>query len=140
MGTGVSLSRPSHDSRRWLAGWLIVSWLFMQLAVAAYACPLDRVGSAVEMAAMPDCPYGGNVTLDAAAPQLCKAHCERGTQLPPSHMAADAPPAPLLWAVLDWSQQGRLPASLLAMQAQRPSGAAPPGGPPLYLILQVLRN
>lgn len=89
---------------------------------------------------MVDCDMSAG--LDADSPQLCKLHCEPGSQTPLHASAStDAPVAPLLWAVLDWSstallpqQQGHLPRLGVA------SGAPPPGAPPLYLSLLVLRN
>jgi hypothetical protein len=125
--------------RRWLSGWLIVALLFMQVAASASACARVAVASTqvVAMADMPECE-----AHRAAQPSaLCKAHCEQGTQTVDSTpAAADAPPSPVLWAVLDWSHVAALPLQLAALRHRLPAGAAPPGTPPRYLTLLVLRN
>jgi hypothetical protein len=46
----------------------------------------------------------------------------------------------LLLAVLDWSDALRLPAAPPSRRAEFLAGASPPGDPPLYLRLLVLRN
>jgi hypothetical protein len=52
----------------------LVSLLFMQLAVAAYACPIQTQEKPVAMA-MADC-HG----MDRMSPSLCQAHAEAGKQ------------------------------------------------------------
>ena len=59
----------------------LFSMLFMQFAVAAYACPALMGGpeSSVDavMAAMPDCDQVHSPsTADAQSPALCHAHCQ----------------------------------------------------------------
>jgi len=49
----------------------LVGMLFMQLAVAAYACPGS--GEPLPPTAMADCDE-----VDPAAPALCHAHCQDG--------------------------------------------------------------
>lgn len=67
--------------RRFIAKLGIVALLFMQLAVAAYACPGVPSSSDSPMvmstsdAAMDDCPMG-----DRSAPNLCKQHCQHDGQ------------------------------------------------------------
>jgi hypothetical protein len=57
--------------------------LFAQLAIAAYACPMDTAAAgdtAVDAAVpMPDCsdPMG---SMDPASPNLCAEHCKQGQQ------------------------------------------------------------
>jgi hypothetical protein len=90
---------------------------------------------------MVDCDMAAG--LDAETPQLCKLHCEPGNQTPLHASAStDAPAAPLLfWAVLDWSATALLPQQLgNTPRLGVASGAPPPGAPPLYLSLLVLRN
>lgn len=57
----------------------LISMLFMQLAVAAYACPAQEISQAIEtvqaMADMPDCSE-----MDAEQPNLCQAHEQAGNQ------------------------------------------------------------
>ena len=52
----------------------LVSLLFMQLAVAAYACPMQTQDKPVAMS-MADC-HG----MDRMNPSLCQAHAEAGKQ------------------------------------------------------------
>jgi hypothetical protein len=153
-----------------LSLWLVVALLFMQIATSAYACPGGMFMAAVadEQSAsighdgdhgagmeahhdagqhaaaamspdMVDCDMAAG--LDANSPQLCKLHCEPGNQTPLHASAStDAPVAPLLWAVLDWSTTALLPQQCNTPRLGVASGAPPPGTPPLYLSLLVLRN
>lgn len=77
--------------------------------------------------------------MDPAQPQLCKAHCDQGAQSLGSTVALDLPVAALLLAVLDWSVQALARPSAGAHFSAARSGASPPGTPPLYLFLLVLR-
>jgi hypothetical protein len=67
----------------------LFSMLFMQFAVAAYACPALMGGpeSSVDavMAAMPDCDQ-----VDSRSPALCHAHCQD------IKSALDKPEAPVV--------------------------------------------
>jgi hypothetical protein len=61
----------------------VVSLLFMQLAVASYACP--STGSKVaEVAAMAEvgmpCAESMSLNMDDEQPNLCHAHCQAGQQ------------------------------------------------------------
>ena len=127
--------------RRWLTGWLVVVLLLTQFATAAYACP--QVASTLAdsaMAEMPGCDGDMSGPTDPAQPQLCKAHCEQGTQTVHPTVANDAPFSPVLLAVLDWAPVALLEMGVDWRSIQAPSGAPPPGSPPLYLSLLVLRN
>lgn len=156
--------------RRGLSLWLVVALLFMQIATSAYACPGGMFMAAAGEdqatsidyghAAGPQADHGAGhpataamspdmvdcdmaAGLDAETPQLCKLHCEPGNQTPLHASAStDAPAAPLLfWAVLDWSATALLPQQLgNTPRLGVASGAPPPGAPPLYLSLLVLRN
>lgn len=115
--------------------------LFVQFATAAYACPREATDSpAAAMADMPGCEGALPGTMDPGQPQLCKAHCERGSQTVNALSAIDLPAATLMLAVLDWSPRSLLAAPASSRRGQVPSGAAPPGSPPLYLTLLVLRD
>lgn len=115
--------------------------LFVQFATAAYACPREATDSpAAAMADMPGCEGALPGTMDPSQPQLCKAHCERGSQTVNALSAIDLPAATLMAAVLDWSPWAQLVAPAGSRRGQVPSGAAPPGSPPLYLTLLVLRD
>ena len=97
MGSARNIDR---QSARWIISGLVAALLFMQLAVAAYACPqLDRPSPASAMlmagmsmddsldrAPMPDCQAMLG-SMDDEAPQLCRAHCD-----------SDSPPAPSVHA------------------------------------------
>lgn len=74
---------------------LLVSLVFMRMAVAAYICPGATPAAAdVSAAATVAMPCGESMALvgDAAQPNLCKAHCEAGRQ------SADTYKLPLLAA------------------------------------------
>jgi hypothetical protein len=129
--------------KRWLCGWLIVLLLHTQFAIAAYACPAGLVAApahAALMAAMPGCDGGMAGTTDPQPPPLCRAHCQQGAQTIHPTPATDAPPTPVLWAVLDWAPAALLPSQPAGQAPMRMSGAAPPGAAPLNLRLPVLRN
>lgn len=61
----------------------LVSLLFMQLAVAGYACPVDAAGEpravAVTVAGMP-CADQMSSVMDSEQPGLCHAHCQSAQQ------------------------------------------------------------
>jgi len=132
------LRRPT----RWLSGWLIAVLLLTQLVTSAYACPaiVGAMSNAVAMADMPGCDGNMPAAMDPDQPQLCQAHCQAGSQAAPQTQALDAPSVPLLLAVLDWTHALILPARPTARAAAVHPGASPPGSPPLYLSLLVLRN
>ena len=127
---------------RCLTRWLSVALLFMQLAVAAYACPaaFTPAPAPAAMAEMPGCPGNMPQAMDPDQPLLCQAHCQQASQTPQPTPPADLPNSPVLLAVLDWRPALLLPTWPAGeAQALRP-GASPPGSPPLYLRLLVLRN
>ena len=139
--------------RRWLSAWLFVVLLFTQIATAAYACPQVVAGVltatpagpglAAAMADMPGCDGNmASTAMDPDQPQLCKAHCEQGTQTvnPAPSAWPDDQPTPALLAVLDWRPAAVAPLSPSRRAGLTPPGASPPGAPPLYLSLLVLRN
>ena len=75
----MKLSGPSRCVAAFIA---LFSMLFMQLAVAGYACPelnIGLTGKPVAMSAdagsMPGC-----AGMDAAQPSLCHAHAQAGKQ------------------------------------------------------------
>jgi hypothetical protein len=78
--------------------------------------------------------------MDPAQPQLCRAHCDQGNQTVNEVSAPDLALQPLLLAVLDWRLAIRAPVQACTRPALASSGAPPPGSPPLYLSLLVLRN
>lgn len=62
----------------------LFSLLFMQLAVASYACP-GTASKAAEISAMAEagmpCAQSMTVNMDEDQPNLCKAHCQAGHQV-----------------------------------------------------------
>ncbi|HET7794954.1 MAG TPA: hypothetical protein VFL64_16345 [Rhizobacter sp.] len=135
--------RLHRRSKRWLSGWLMVVLLFTQLITSAYACPtIAAAASAMAMQeSMPGCDGNMPGAMDPDQPQLCQAHCSQGSQTVQSAPSVDASPVPsMLLAILDWSQAMLAPMHSAARMAPVATGAPPPGSPPLYLSLLVLRN
>lgn len=152
--------------KRWLSGWLAMLLLVSQLATAAYACPATGAASLrmAPSAALPDMPHMPHMPhmpnmpnmpnmpsmpgcdgrmaglQDPDQPLLCQAHCQQGALTVHPTPATDAPPSPVLLAVLDWAPAAWLPTQPAARASALAPGAAPPGAPPRYLVLLVLRN
>ncbi|MEM4990138.1 hypothetical protein V8G57_22300 [Collimonas sp. H4R21] len=76
----MKLSRPS----RLIAAFIVLaSMLFMQLAVAGYACPSFSIGQAGEQVSMPmdgDQAMAGCAGADKVQPSLCHANYQAGNQ------------------------------------------------------------
>jgi len=137
--------RLSRRPTRWLSTWLTAMLLFAQVAAAAYACPTTAAVSAaleapMAMAEMPGCSGNLHGAADPDLPQLCQAHCQPGAQTIHPTPASDAPTTAVLLAVLDWTPTARLPAQAAGLVDEISPGTSPPGSPPLYLSLLVLRN
>jgi hypothetical protein len=134
--------RVHRRSSRWVCAWLVVVLLFVQLATAAYACPAAAAvaPTAAAMAGMSGCDGNMPAAMDPGQPQLCKAHCQQGSQTVHPTPSSDAPTTPLLLAVLDWTQAALLPMRPVGRDRVVTPGGSPPGSPPLYLALLVLRN
>ena len=134
--------RVHRAFKRWVCGGVVMLLLFMQVAVAAYACPaeLQAPRAEAEMAAIPGCDGNMPRDMDAEQPQLCKAHCQQGEQAVGAAVANDWTPWPLLLAVIDWRQAAKADLLHAGPHAGPPPGATPPGSPPIYLSLLVLRN
>jgi hypothetical protein len=128
--------------RGWFTGWLIGALLFMQFATAAYACPqlAEQVQAAAAMADMPGCTGHMAAAMDPDQPQLCHAHCQPASHLGYPGDGADLQPPPMLLALLFWNVVATVPPLPAQLLAGEPAGAPPPGAPPLYLSLLVLRN
>ena len=94
------------------------------------------------MSDMPGCEGSQLLVMDPDQPQLCHAHCLQGSHNVSPTPTSDAPASPVLWAVLDWAATTSVPApGMLPASRAMPvtTGASPPGAPPLYLRLLVLR-
>jgi len=87
---------PSYRHRRWIALIALLGLLFQQLAMAAYACPVDGAGTAsVSEAQLPPCHAPG--TADKAR---CHQHCHPLAQTSDHATAPTIPPAllpPTTW-------------------------------------------
>lgn len=147
--------------RRWIASGLTLALLFMQMATAAYACPQRaQAGQASAMAevtadvtadmraesvasGMPGCEgmAGPMNQMDDELPQLCKAHCVKDAQGRAPSAVPDLQPNP---AALNLLVGLVAPPTLLLPPTLRcghtDAQLRPPGGPPLYLSLLILRN
>jgi hypothetical protein len=128
--------------KRRISAGLAMLLLFMQLVTAAYACPaeLQALRSDAAMAAMPGCDGDMSRAMDTDQPQLCKAHCQQGDQVVAAASGGDWTPWPVLLAVIDWRQNAQLSLPSARQWSGPPPGAVPPGSPPIYLSLLVLRN
>lgn len=125
--------------RRWIAAWLAGVLLFALWSTSSHACSRVGVGTqAASMAEMPDCD--GTMAMEDDEPLRCQAHCtEDGRLTGSASIAIDLPPplpaAGAIVAVLDGA------AAQLEFAAPWPAAEGPPpGSPPIYLLLQVLRN
>lgn len=135
---GMTLSKRL---RRWVSGVLMMTVLFTQCALSAYACPPSEAVQPVPaaMAGMPDC-HGAEGATDPAQPQLCKAHCAKEAQSSVRAILPDLQPNPASVALL---QRVIEPADAVLSayrQARATPLADPPDTLPLYLSLLVLRN
>lgn len=142
-GARLRAMRFPRRTLRWLAGWLMGSLLFMQLATAAYVCPMEGRGTGPAMAEMEGCDMAGmpaGTAMDPGQASLCKAHCDEGSQTPSASANLNPGTTPLLFTVLDWAPVNLLPGQPASVAPNARSGAPPPGFPPLYIALQVLRH
>lgn len=114
--------------------------LFMQLAVAAHACASGVAPAGPAVAALPDCHGEQSRAVDTDPAQLCKAHCAQGHQAVDGAHAVAWTPWPLLVCVIDWPHAAQLCQPAPGHLAGPCPGSAPPGSPPIYLSLLVLRN
>ncbi len=122
-----------RSRRRSIAVFLTLALLFMQWAVASYAC--------APPAAAATAPCEGHATsrMDPERGVLCKTHCTADAQQAPAgapQPSAVALVGPVLAGVLDVAGAEGIAAAMPASVALGP----PAGAPPLYLELQVLRN
>ena len=87
----------------------LLSLLFMQLAVAGYACPDSAPQRAADMAAMAEagmpCAETMALAQDDQQPGLCQAHCQAGSQSaeryqPPLSVDSHALPVAYLMALV----------------------------------------
>jgi hypothetical protein len=83
--------KPSRTTRLVAAVLAVISLLFTQLALAAYACPPEALQVPQVTQVVKAMPAMDNCTgMDMAQPSLCDAHHH------PNQQSLDKPPAPLL--------------------------------------------
>ena len=115
---------------------LIGALLFMQFAVAAYACPkqsANPIPAAVSMAE--DCQG-----IDRDQANLCKAHCDHGARLSSNAQSVDVPPAATAAFVVAWASAWPGEPGLGAYRPLVAGSSSSDGSPPVYLLHLVLRN
>jgi hypothetical protein len=130
----------------WLASWLVGLLLVTQFAAAAHGCPswIQQAGALIASAQiasapMPGCEHMAEGPAAAEHPTLCMAHCQPDAQSVSASDAPDLSAQPVLFSVLDWTPASQRSPRLAGHAPLVRSGAAPPGSPPLYLSLRVLR-
>ena len=102
-------------SRKLFSLLAIGALLFAQLAVAAYACPMQFAGA--DEAASMDAACEKNASQrDADSPALCQQHCENGPQ-----NVNDSPQVPVFFAV----ETGRVVAPSMATMLPIRTSATP---------------
>jgi hypothetical protein len=87
--------------RRTVAAWALLCMVFLQIAVSAYACPIEAP-LPEPMPAMAGCE--GMTAPDPEAPGLCIAHCQEGHIATPDLSPLQVPPSalpPLHFAVIE---------------------------------------
>lgn len=121
------MSRAGH---RLTAKLLVAALLFLQLAVAAYACPsLNQHSGAPMPAAMVEATQidSGCPMEDQAQPNLCSQHCQQGSQaLDQSPPAVPAIPALPLIAIVDSAATPPCVVSAAPREFLRRATAPPP--------------
>lgn len=131
--------RPSRRTRLFAALFVLFSLLFTQVALSAYACPLQlpqpaepRVQSAA-MDAMPGC-----TETDKQAPSLCDASTQPASQSAEHGAAPQVQPFIPARMLVQVVHAGCLPVSA----APFPSGFldSPGGSPPIAILHCRLRN
>jgi hypothetical protein len=144
-GTSAPYTAPMSMARRTLrrcAVGLMLVLLFAQWATASYACPRLTAAATPAATGSETMPCHGTMphaVMDPDHPQLCKAHCESGSQTAQTSLPSEPCASYSVWAVLDWRPATLRPLAGSFGEAFAP--AAPlPGAPPIYLALRVLRN
>jgi len=131
----MSMRRSTRRTLSWLCA---IAFAWLQLATAAYACPMPDGTAERELAGMPNCESMSFSTIDTEQPNLCKAHCDNDKQRATGDHAIDVPSV----AALDHASIWR--AASHGTAAPRPGVAldtgSPAGTPPLFITFLVLRN
>jgi hypothetical protein len=126
------------QTQRLIAFLCAAMLVWSQLAVAAYACPVElsfAAPAAAAMAGMPaDC--AGDMDMDAKPSPLCKAHCDPSAQAD-HRVSFDIPPLVLMSAAPAFLLDLAVPPAARAHPV-RPSWLAD-ASPPLRIQFQVFR-
>ncbi|WP_326541518.1 hypothetical protein [Pseudorhodoferax sp.] len=126
-----------------LVGSLVLTLLGLQLAVAAYACPLlsspTEQTAAVAVSVMPDC-HGQAVDMDPALTPLCAAHCEADPSTPTTASSLEQPLVQAAALCLRHALPVLAPRLARSLHAPGEVALAHAWAPPLLLSLQVFRN
>lgn len=132
--------------RYWLrpvVGALVLTLLGLQLAVAAYACPLLSPAAdqsvAVAASSLPDC-HGQAVDMDPALTPLCAAHCQPDPSTPTTPSSLEQPLLQAAVLCLSHAPPVLPPVLVRPLQAADEVALAHAWSPPLFLSLQVFRN
>lgn len=134
----------SRRTRKQLCTWMAGVLLCAQWMVSAYACPqwLQRAAGQAPEAVAPvhNCHGQAAPVQNAENTALCKAHCVADEQAPVVGAAGDLAQPTLGWCIV--APEVALPQPLVSAAAPGvfARAGAPPGWPPVYLTLQVLRN
>lgn len=132
--------------RYWLrpiVGALLLTLLGLQLAVAAYACPLLSPAAEPSMEAaasnLPDC-HGQAIDMDPALTPLCAAHCQPDPSTPTTPSSLEQPLLQAAALCLSHAPPVLAPVPARPLHAPGEAALAHAWSPPLFLSLQVFRN
>src|SRR5438067_9692021 len=108
------MMRPSRKHRVLTALIALFGMLFMQFAVASYACPGIQAGGSSGPAASMDAPGDGAAMPDCGQPDsgkpaLCHAHCEDGKSSLDKHQVRTLAPAAILSVAMVVSAEPVMP-------------------------------
>jgi len=133
--------RLNRTARTWWSRALIASLLFLQLASAAYACPMmssppvdATLAVTASMAGMPCAQamageeLAARVVMDADQPGLCHEHCTGGSQIiePAATDALAAPAIVVLFVIAAPDASAGEASGWQARQVERNSAPPPP--------------
>jgi hypothetical protein len=131
------MMRISRSARRFTAWVAVVALLFMQVAVAAYACPYVTDMRIGESAMSRDCTTGAGSTDQS---NLCKAHSDAQSQLKGDQLPAP-PVAPVAVVALPLTPFATFDdASESRADSYAQLRLAPDGSPPIFVRHVVFRK
>ncbi len=125
-----------------VVGALVLTLLGLQLAVAAYACPLLSPAPEQPVAvsvSLPDC-HGQAIDMDPSLAPLCAAHCQPDPSTPTTPSSLDLPLVQAAALCLGYALPALEPRPVRPLHAPGDAALAHAWSPPLFLTLQVFRN